>query len=87
MVNEFKEEKLESVKNKLRTMIRVYNNGKYPVSLMILGFGTLEVNSREELLGRIREIAELTQTSYMPETETIKNEGGSEDKSYKIKLI
>ncbi len=79
--------KIEMLKKRLKNLIKLYNNGKYPVKVMILGFGNLKIDSREELLGRIRELAELTLTSYMPSTETIKNNDGSIIKNYRIKLI
>ena len=81
------EYKIETLREKLKSLIKLYNNGKYPIKVRILGFGNLKIDSREELLGRIRELAELTQTNYMPETEIIKNDDGSITKIYRIKLI
>ena len=79
--------KIEMLKKRLKNLIKLYNNGKYPVKVMILGFGNLKIDSREELLGRIRELAELTLTSYMPSTETINNNDDSIIQNYRIKHI
>ena len=83
----FKEEKIESLRNRFGSFIKIYNKGVFPVNINMLGFGVLKINSREELLGRITELAELIGESYMPQTKTIKESDGSINKEYNIKWL
>lgn len=55
----FTERGLSFIETKIKTMIRLCNENKFPISVQILGFGALKVESQEEIIGRIIELCEL----------------------------
>lgn len=62
--NRFTEKGLKDLKAKLNTSIKFFNSEEtvYPISEILLGFGKWNIEDRNELLGRIIELAEITFT-------------------------
>lgn len=84
MIEKFYTEKgIEALKNRLKNWIRVLNCREFPLSEQSLGFGKFEIKTEEELIGRIKELAELTGTSIEIMTEETK----AENKLIKIKRV
>ena len=57
MVNE------KGLKNRMKSLIKVFNTlepEKYPFQARMLGFGFLVVMNQQEMAGRIKELADLT---------------------------
>jgi hypothetical protein len=44
---------------RLKTLIRLFNENKFPFSNMILGFGVTGIDDREECFGRIKELSSI----------------------------
>ena len=86
----FTEKGLEALKVKLKTSIRFYNDEEknpitYPFDLQILGFENWQVNSKEELGNRVKELAQIIGgVQIKQETEIIKNSTG-ESKIVKLR--
>lgn len=55
----FTKDGLEFIETKIKTMIELCNNNKFPIRKKLYGFGSLNVNSQEEMVGRILELCEL----------------------------
>lgn len=54
--------KYETIKNRLINMLMLYNQYKdsdFPKSFVMLGFGNLNIQSKEELRIRIKELSEI----------------------------
>jgi len=48
------------LEKRLLTLVELYDTQTYyPFSLMIIGYTPLRINSKEELIGRIKELKEL----------------------------
>lgn len=65
----------ESLRNRLRNLIMIYDSTietDYPRPYVLLGYGTLFLNSRKEILYRIKELCELLRLNL----EEIQNERG-----------
>lgn len=78
----FTEKGLETLKSKLKTSIRFYNDEEtkpvtFPFCHMMFGFEKWQVNSKEELKCRIKELAQIIGgVQIKEETEIIKNSDG-----------
>lgn len=57
---QFGPRKFDSLKVRLRTLIRLFNENKFPFSQVMLGFGRLNIDDREECFGRIKELSDIT---------------------------
>ena len=55
----FTKEGLKAIENRIKSWIDVFNNKKFPIKSMILGFGEFEIKNKEECLSRIKELCEL----------------------------
>jgi hypothetical protein len=66
----YSEEGFAALETRLKTLIRLFNENKFPFSNIMLGFGKLSINSLEECYCRILEIADLT-GAQIKETRTI----------------
>jgi len=49
----------EDLKNRLHTLVRLFNENKFPFKNMMLGFGDILIEDREECFGRIKELSNL----------------------------
>lgn len=57
----YTEKGINALKERLRSLASFLNKGKYPViNVKILGFGNLNIETQEELLGRIIELSTIT---------------------------
>jgi hypothetical protein len=45
---------------RIKSLIRIFNDKKFNSATRIIGFPNLVIMSREELIGRIRELADIT---------------------------
>ena len=49
---------IKMLETKLNGYLKVYiDNNKYPVNLQIIGFGNLQIQSNEQLIGMIKELS------------------------------
>lgn len=74
----FKPAGLEAIKTKMKSLTRLYNNSetKYPIeNLKFYGFVGTAVFSREELFGRIRELAEMAGENLVINEQVVKIAG------------
>jgi len=51
--------KEEALKNRLKTWLRIFNEGTFPAKGQMLGFGKFEIQTPQECLMRIFELAEI----------------------------
>ena len=84
LTDRFSEKGLKDIQNRLKTLVNLFNsNDKWKQDLIILGFGTLNIDDREECFGRIKELSELTGTQI--KLNKIENQDGQVI-DYKIEL-
>jgi len=55
----YTEKGLEALRTRIRTLIRLYNEDDFPLKAHILGFGLLQIQTKEECLSRIKELSDL----------------------------
>lgn len=74
----FKKHGVQTLEAKIKSSIRFYNDKKtkYPFNQIMLGFPAWTVKSREELKGRIIELAHLLGANLSEETEVEKTTAG-----------
>ncbi len=59
----FTEKGEEALKTRLKTLIKLFNeNNLWNQELIMFGFPKLKIEDREECFGRIKELAEITNT-------------------------
>ena len=56
----YTEEGLEALITRTKTLIRLYNENKFPINEIMLGFGRIKIKDKEECLNRIKELCDLT---------------------------
>lgn len=56
----FTEEGLKDLKNRLKNWVEILNKKEIPIKAHSLGFGKFTIENQEELIGRIKELAEIT---------------------------
>ncbi len=76
--NFYTEKGVETLTRRLERLIRFFNQGKFQFRVYMLGFGILEIESKEQLLGRIKELSEIIGFKWDMEYRTIK-EGDQEE--------
>lgn len=47
----------DKLKKRLDSIVKIFNNGKFPIQHMILGFGRVRFKSNDECLGAIKELS------------------------------
>lgn len=65
---------------RIKTFIRLFNDGIYPINENMLGFGKLDINDSNEMLGRIKELSEVIGFPF----QLLQEENGG---NYRIELI
>lgn len=55
----FTQEGIGFIETKIKTMINLCNENKFPINVQVLGFGILKIEDKEEIVGRIIELCEL----------------------------
>ena len=60
------ENKLEK---RFKSLVKLFNKDKFPIKVMILGFGSITILSKQECLGRIKELSELVRIGFIIETD------------------
>lgn len=74
---QFTEKGLEDMRTRFKTLIRLFNEEKFNLNAYILGFGEINIESKEELLGRIKELSEILGENFKIEKTLIKLEDGT----------
>lgn len=75
--NKFYTEKgLKAIETRIKTLIGLFNDNKFPFSAQMLGFGLIGINSQEECRHRIKELSELIGFKWDVQVETIKLSNG-----------
>lgn len=56
----FSEKGLKDLQTRLKTLVTLFNeNNRWKEDLVVLGFGKLNIEDREECFGRVRELSEI----------------------------
>lgn len=55
----FKKEGIDALTTRMNTLIRLFNDNKFPFDQKMLGFGQLTIADREECFGRIIELSDI----------------------------
>jgi hypothetical protein len=55
----FTEKGLKAINTRVKTFCRLFNENNFPFNNMMLGFGQVDIKSKEECLSRIKELSEL----------------------------
>ncbi len=81
----YTEHGLRSLKERLKSLIGLYNIGEFPIKVKILGFGTSCIEDKRELLSRIKELANIVGETFTLEMEETKMNNGTTIKKEVIK--
>jgi hypothetical protein len=79
----YSEEGIKALENRIKSLIDIFNKNQFPFGPhMVLGFGNLFIEDREECFGRIKELMDLI--GFQLQLNRITNEKG-EVLGYEIK--
>lgn len=81
----YTEDGLNAIENRAINLCKIYNQGKFPFNEIMLGFGKLKIQSKEECLSRIKEICDLIGGQFRVETEEQKDSEGKITKKEVLK--
>lgn len=68
----YTEEGIAALRNRLKNLIELFNENKFPVSSKMLGFGDFVINNKHDCLERIRELSGIIGINFVIETEKVK---------------
>jgi len=77
----------KSLRARLNSLIRIFNNGKFPVGAMILGFGNTKFGKIDEGLGAIKELALIIKQPIEIIKKVEKDDNGKKKEMIIIKII
>ena len=73
----YKEHGFHCLKRRLINFVQLYNEERIPFKAKVLDFGDIEVNTKEELYVRIRELRDILGVPIEISLETMKMENGT----------
>lgn len=73
----YTEEGINSLENRIKTLIKIFNKGDFPIETYLFGFGELKINSKTECFNRIKELADIIGVEFRFTEEKIKMNDGS----------
>ena len=74
---EIKRDVLEA---RLASFVNLYNKNEYPIKVIMLGFGSIEINNEEELWWRIWELCDIVRKKMIIKETNVERDG------FKIKI-
>lgn len=66
----------EALETRLNSLISIFNKGKFPINIMILGFGNISFKSNNECMGAIKELSSILEQPLEVEEIFDKNDEG-----------
>ncbi len=55
----YKEKGIEALETRVKSLIKLFNENKFPVTQIMFGFGQLKISDSQECLARILELSDL----------------------------